>query len=123
MEFSRLDRTNKEHWDETDHYACFVYWVKKLNKESNEGVFFGTNMADAEMDQIVWALKEHLRTIHTPSRINRGQGGNAIFGTTRASAVERGRRLWVVRERVSQLTLYSKYGNGKEVAFQNDEDR
>lgn len=40
MEFSRLDRTDKGQWDEVDHYGCFVYWVKRQNRDSNEGVFF-----------------------------------------------------------------------------------
>ncbi|KAB8237109.1 P-loop containing nucleoside triphosphate hydrolase protein [Aspergillus alliaceus] len=76
---------NKEGWDEADHLACFVWWVKHENKRSSDGVFFNRNLSDSEMDQIVWALKEWCRHLHTPSYISKPTGGTALFGTSRRS--------------------------------------
>lgn len=71
MEFSRPDRSDENEWDETDHYGYFLFWVKKLNTESNQGVFFRKAITENRMDQIVWSLKSYLQHQHTHSQINR----------------------------------------------------
>lgn len=84
MTFSEPQR-DKTDWDVTDHYACFLYWVKWYNTRSNQGVFWNRDMTDEEMDCIIWALKDYLVYIHSPSHIMEPTGGNSIFGTERQS--------------------------------------
>jgi hypothetical protein len=74
---------SKLEWEIGDHLACFLYWVKRENLESNEGVFYGRNLADEDMDRAVWALKGILVEMHSPSQINNAMGGKAVFGTVR----------------------------------------
>lgn len=72
---------DKTDWDSADHLARFHYNVKLENSRSNEGVFFGRHFSDQYMDKIVWSLKGYLTKIHSPSYINKRNGGAAIFGT------------------------------------------
>ncbi|KAE8357873.1 P-loop containing nucleoside triphosphate hydrolase protein [Aspergillus caelatus] len=74
---------DKTEWDEVDHYACFLYWVKYENTTSRSGVFFRTQKTEDEIDRLIWALKDWLRHIHAPSQIGKRGGGTAIFGSVR----------------------------------------
>lgn len=53
------------------------------NMKSNDGVFYGRNISDEDMDRAVWVLKGILIEMHPPSQIGEPLGGTAIFGTTR----------------------------------------
>ncbi|XRM43971.1 hypothetical protein ABZX51_007123 [Aspergillus tubingensis] len=57
--------------------------------KSNDGVFYGRNISDEDMDRAVWVLRGILIEMHSPSQIGEPLGGTAIFGTTRASTAEK----------------------------------
>ncbi|PYH34632.1 uncharacterized protein BO87DRAFT_435891 [Aspergillus neoniger CBS 115656] len=74
-------------WGAVDHLARFMYWVRKENLESCEGVFYGRNMHPDDIDQAIWILKNYLQELHSESQINKKTGGTAIFGTKRHNEV------------------------------------
>ncbi|GKZ61541.1 hypothetical protein AnigIFM49718_008260 [Aspergillus niger] len=85
--YSQVFGRDQSSWQVGDHLACFSYWVKNENLKSNQGVFYGRNISDEDMDRAVWALKGVLVEMHSPSQINKPMGGAAIFGTSRGSSL------------------------------------
>jgi hypothetical protein len=68
QEYSAFTR-DKTEWDEADHYACFLFWVRHENTSSKQGVFFRTQSSQDHIDRLIWALKDWLQHIHAPSQI------------------------------------------------------
>lgn len=79
--YSSPTTKDKSDWDDVDHYACFLHNVREVNLRRDQGVFFNKGFSDDHMDELVWALKGYLRSLHYPSKINKPGGGRAIFGS------------------------------------------
>lgn len=86
MKYTAISR-DKTNWDTADHLACFVMKVIEANSASNKGVFWNRGIEEDRKVVIIWALKDWLRYIHSPSQINKPSGGTAIFGTKRKSGI------------------------------------
>jgi hypothetical protein len=72
-----LDKTD---WDSQDHLARFLYMVRTVNTEDNEGVFYNRYWPDDFKDQCLWTLKSWLLQQHSPSHWTQPSGGRALFG-------------------------------------------
>lgn len=84
MDRRKYSRQNpdKTDWDECDHLAWFLWWVKNENSTSNEGVFFGRDISESDKELILWGVKDYVRRLHAPSQLKK-TGGVSILGTGR----------------------------------------
>lgn len=53
--FSR-PHPDKQDWGVLDHYARFLFWVRRENVEDGDGIFFNKRLSDAIMHQRIWQV-------------------------------------------------------------------
>ncbi|PYH90760.1 hypothetical protein BO71DRAFT_433557 [Aspergillus ellipticus CBS 707.79] len=91
----------KHDWEIRDYLVMFMLQVKSANLNQSDGMFYQRGFTENQMDNMVWALKNIISSLHAPIQIQKKSGGTVIFGTKSDGKRKREEKEYQTRKRTA----------------------